>query len=325
MLSAPGVTVTLRPISEVEIARAEEKGLRAPEFAKGSATIKLDPTADHLEAFESISQRRLPESSPRELLGTRWVDEEGNLMGGEIVHADHLSADLRRWLENVQAGLHGAIRAVFDATAWRMALDGPRDPVSFGRAYWSLDGKQWEHFPTGQTSVVVSSVGQYQLHAARRSDIQALLDSGRTEPLAHALWREANAQSGSHPRSAVLIGVAALEVGLKQFAASRVPDADWLLREAPSPPVVKMLAKFLPDLPPIEEGGGQFRRPSKAILTIVEEGIELRNQIAHKGVEQDPSNATVTKILSTVRDLLWRFDLADGIDWAERYVEGDHE
>jgi hypothetical protein len=110
-----------------------------------------------------------------------------------------------------------------------------------------------------------------------------------------------------------------LEVGVKQFAAARVPDADWLLKETQAPPVAKMLTRFLPQLPPADEDGKEFERPDKATMRTIGEGVELRNEIAHKGLDGDPSRKTVETILSTVRDILWRLDAATGLDWAERH------
>jgi hypothetical protein len=316
-----GVVVTVRPPSKDEIERARKKGRTEPEYAEVAAQIELDPP-NFLDAFASIAKRRLPEGSPRELLGTRWVDAEGNLLGGEIIHADHLAGDLQAFLEDVQDSLCRAVRAVCDAASWRLALSRPRDPVAFGLAYWSVDGESWEIWPTGKTGLALSGYLHTELPSERQSYIQELLDTGRRQPLAHALWREAVAQQKSNPRSAILIGIAALEVGLKQFAATHIPDADWLLREAPTPPVVKMLSTFLPSLPPLQEET-QFERPSKATLKTVGEAVALRNDIAHKGVEYDPPDATVAEVLSTVRGLLWRFDLATGVEWAEEYVDND--
>jgi hypothetical protein len=233
----------------------------------------------------------------------------------------HLAEPVRRYIVGTRGYLRFAIREVFGAAAWRMAIDSPRTPVQFGAAYWSLDGESWERFPTGATRAMafLSEEGIYRMHVERSGDIQALLDAGQSEPLAHALWREASTQRSTNPRSAVLLGIVALEVGVKQFAAARVPDADWLLKETQAPPVVKMLSRFLPQLLPAEEGGKRFEKPGKATMRTIGEGVELRNEIAHKGLDRDPPTKTVETILSTVRDLLWQLDAATGLGWAERH------
>lgn len=320
--AAPGVVVSLRGPTKEEVEKSEViPGFGDARYVKGMATVEQnDVPAEVHAAFEAIAERRLPDSSARGLLGTRWVGEEGELKGREIVHADHLAEPVRKFIEGKRSLLRLAIREVFGATVWRMAVEAPRNPVSYGAAFWSLDGESWERFPTGTTSATFrNDEGSYRMHVERTDDIQALLDAGRSEPLAHSLWREASTQLRTNPRSAILIGIAALEVGVKQFAAARVPDADWLLKETQAPPIAKMLAHFLPQLDPVEDGGKRFERPDKATMRVIGEGVELRNVIAHKGLSSDPPSKQVETTLATVRDLLWQLDAATGLVWADRH------
>jgi hypothetical protein len=315
--------VTLFGVTDKEITEAAEREQDIEEDARAVAEITLDPPPDYLAAFVSIGERRLPDSSPPEKRGTRFVGKDGELLGGEIVHMDALTPDLQAFISDTRARLRRTIRIAFSAIAWRMAVTGHHDPVSFGRAFWSLDGEKWEMFPTSGIVGFATGQGIYRLHGERQEDIQTLINFGLREPLGHALWREASAQRGTNPRSAILIGVAALEVGVKQFAALRVPLANWLLKETQSPPVTKMLSRFLPDLPPLAKGK-RFRRPSKAQRKIIQRAVDLRNDIAHQGVEHEQLKRTeVDEILATVRDLLWQLDVASGVKWAERYVESD--
>jgi hypothetical protein len=321
---APGVLVSLRAPTKEEVEKANPiPGLSGSNDARGLATyVQDDVPPDVLAAFEALAERRLPDSSPRGLLGSRWVDGEGNFTKErEIVQMSHLAEPVRDFVIVTRAILRLAIREVLGATAWRMAIDSSRNPVQYGAASWSLDGDSWERFPVGATraTAFLSGEGIYRMHVERAGDIQALLDAGQSEPLAHSLWREASTQRSTNPRSAILLGIIALEVGIKQFAAARVPDADWLLKETQAPPIAKMLTRFLPQLPPADEAGKEFERPDKATMRTIGEGVELRNEIAHRGLDRDPPRKTVETILSTVRDLLWQLDAATGLDWAERH------
>jgi len=47
-----------------------------------------------------------------------------------------------------------------------------------------------------------------------------------------------------HRRSALVIGVAAAEVGFKRLVGSLVPQAQWLMDEVQTPSLAKMLASF---------------------------------------------------------------------------------
>ena len=80
-------------------------------------------------------------------------------------------------------------------------------------------------------------------------EIVRMVESGDQEPVAHQLLREAWELRSSNPRSALAIGIAAAEIGVKDLIASLVPNAQWLVMEMPSPPVVKILREYLPMLP----------------------------------------------------------------------------
>lgn len=153
-------------------------------------------------------------------------------------------------------------------------------------------------------------------------EIQQLLDAGLREPLAHALWHEASQQQDTSPRSAILIGIAALEVGIKHYAIKCVPDSAWLLEEAPAPPVHRMLTEFLPGLPPVAGGKG-FEVPSKETLETIRKGVRVRNEVTHKGVTRLKPEI-VRSVLSSVRALLWQLDAGAGAEWAEQYADEDN-
>src|SRR5262245_47717910 len=85
------------------------------------------------------------------------------------------------------------------------------------------------------------------------------------------------------PRSAVVIGVGAIEVAIKEFIVHQAPEAEWLAWNSPSPPVDDILMKYLPKL-----GDGRAR-PPKRVRKVIKDGITLRNKIAHRG-EKSPSS-----------------------------------
>jgi hypothetical protein len=65
--------------------------------------------------------------------------------------------------------------------------------------------------------------------------LRQLLDANQLEPVPHALLREAWSQRHSNPNSSLLIGMAALEVGVKDYIAACMPAAAWLAENVPSP------------------------------------------------------------------------------------------
>jgi hypothetical protein len=143
---------------------------------------------------------------------------------------------------------------------------------------------------------------------------------GGDAPLARQLLREAWAQKSASPRSALVLAIAAAEVGFKQCVSVLVPEAGWLVEEVQSPPLYKMLTEYLPH-PPVKLGlTGKTLVPPEDLLHEIKTGIKLRNQVAHQG------NASVTsekldRILKAVSDLLWILDFYQGHKWAICYVQ----
>src|SRR5882672_7750981 len=142
-----------------------------------------------------------------------YITEDLKIEGGYIVPGPILSQSLMDFVAQTRATLRTATRVVFGNVRWRLAFTGPHDPVQFGVAYWSLDGERWEHLPSlTYLSLADSLVPRID---TRQIDIQQLVEAEAREPLAHTLWHEASQQRNVNPRSAILIGLAALEIGVK--------------------------------------------------------------------------------------------------------------
>jgi hypothetical protein len=64
--------------------------------------------------------------------------------------------------------------------------------------------------------------------------VSTVVANGGDEPLARQILREAWAQKSASPRSALVLAIAAAEVGFKQCVSQLVPEARWLVEEIPS-------------------------------------------------------------------------------------------
>lgn len=305
-------TVTIRPRS------AEEEKKRPLLFGShAEAEVQFEPKRAVARSLDSLESNRLPNDSlprdqwPREF---DFIGKEGELLDGHVAPGSILSASLQHFFSEIKVELEFAIRYVFGILRWRIGHDGALDPFSFQRARWSSDsGKSWHRFPR-RTSGRIIARGDSHITVEIAQDAQRLISQANPEPLGHELWREAWAQRRTSPRSAMLIGMAALEVGIKQFAAQHVPEAEWLLAESPTPNVVRMLSEFLPELNPLE-GGAQFDPPDADMLATLRKGVTVRNEVTHKGVKHIKFT-TVRDVLVVVRTLLWQFDRASGQQWA---------
>jgi hypothetical protein len=115
------------------------------------------------------------------------------------------------------------------------------------------------------------------------NEVVEMINAGAEEPLGHQLFREAWSERERHPRSALVIGVAAAEVGFKKLVGGLVPQAQWLMDEVQTPSLAKMLRKFLPTLPVKFRFQGKSIRPPNVLLNKLDRAIEYRNKLVHAG------------------------------------------
>jgi hypothetical protein len=146
------------------------------------------------------------------------------------------------------------------------------------------------------------------------SEVASMLASNTHEPVAHQLWREAWNLRFTNPRSSLVIGVAAAEVGLKQTIATLVPLARWLVEELPSTPLVPMMKNYLPDLP-IRADVERNRRCPKHLRSTLDAAVRARNAVVHRGAG---ANVDLRTTLLVVREFLYLLDFYGGNAWALR-------
>lgn len=146
-----------------------------------------------------------------------------------------------------------------------------------------------------------------------------MLDTGRDEPLAHKVFREAWDNRFSSRRSAIVIGVAALEVGIKAFISQASPSVQWLISNAPSPPIKRLLAEFLPSLETPATLEGKVVAPPKSILDLIEKAVVTRDRAANASAE-DVTHDSLEEMLVAIRDVLWLLDFYGGASWAVSHV-----
>ena len=150
-----------------------------------------------------------------------------------------------------------------------------------------------------------------------------LATAGTEEPLGRQLFREAWSQKNSRPRSALVIGVAAAEVGFKKLVGSLVPQAQWLVDEVQTPSLSNMLSNFLPTLPVKARFEGKSIRPPKALRLQLEKAVNRRNKVVHAG-EPPPKWDELEEMLRAVNDFLWICDVYQGHVWAAKHISLRH-
>lgn len=215
------------------------------------ARAEFDPGRKLSQDFRELAACRLPAGSDATVSRQTFprLTQDGRLTDPSDAPYTAMPERMRHFIVAVRDELANAANRTVGLVRWRMADEGPYDAIRTRGAMWSLDGQEWHHLPTAfETRSSVSLVPR--ISADIRGDVQTMLDAGAEEPLAHKLWREAWQLRGDNPRSALLIGMTALEVGVKNYIARAIPDTDWLLAQLPAPPTHRLLAEYIPTLTP---------------------------------------------------------------------------
>jgi hypothetical protein len=204
---------------------------------------------------------------------------------------------------------------------WRSGFaEGVNDPFLNRREYLSMDGAAWLEVPTIRGGYIVMGLARPINAPTNISDlVTELVTDGNEEPLGRQLFREAWYQRASHPRSALVIGVAAAEVGLKKLIGTLVPQAQWLVDEIQTPSFSKISRKYLPSLPVKGKLNGKKLVPPNALLNSLEKAVECRNKLVHAGAAP-PERKDLEVMLRAVNDFLWICDLYVGHIWAANNI-----
>jgi hypothetical protein len=218
----------------------------------------------------------------------------------------------REELDPIAKQLTTTLMQAFRVLRWRMGLSGshyPFNPVGF---FWATPAVTplWILIPIpGTVSASASLVPRVTPELGQ--EVVELVAKGHEEPLAHAMLREAWTEHTSNPRSALVLGVAAAEVGLKHCVAALAPETRWLLEETQAPQIAKMLKDYLPKL----SDRAQRKPVPTSLRTALDKMATARNHLVHRGdMERDWQQ--LKSDLSAVQDVLYMFDYYQGEDWA---------
>jgi hypothetical protein len=272
-------------------------------------------SAKNREAFDSLARRQLPDGWQRVEGWDLQVDEQGRFRGVSIVWLELLPPAFQDFARQVNRELTEKARRIIGLVRWRQNQPGPHNPLGQVSFMWSADGVAWNHMP--QSFMVISEVIRgIRTDQGLAGEIERLVSEVGDEPVGHKLFREAWENRASDRRSSLLIGIAAAEVGFKDFVVGLVPDAQWVVENCPSPPLVTMLREYLPLLPAKGTIARKVIAPPKVeILDVLTKGVQLRNKVTHASASE-PRYETLEEVLLAVRDVLWLLDYYRGFTWA---------
>lgn len=295
-----------------------------PPICKITSTFAATkPQADFVR--ELTVERRIvphagmPISLPYRLGERTLIDENGRFQEDFMPFFELYPVDVQRVCEQQRRSLGQAALRFIRLLRWSQGFDGPYDPFAWdGSLYWKVDGDVYYAVPEPERTATVASPVGITFDDDDQRTIQLLWNEQTVdEPLAHELVREAFELLRTSPRSAILVAVTALETGLKNHVARHVPKTDWLMENVPSPPVGKIVRKYIPILhQPLKKLDWAKLSPLFKAIDVL---VETRNKLTHTGRMVDAS-FDVREAVSQVRDVLYVLDVLDGRDWAKELV-----
>jgi hypothetical protein len=227
------------------------------------------------------------------------------------------------FIKPIHMELYDCILKSIKGLRWRLRNESSANPIKFwGGFRYSSDGKTWKSFPD-QVKLTINFGFAVKKEYSNEEllSIQQLMSKGEYEPISHELLHEAWELRKDSTRSSLVIGLAAAETGFKHFSSKFVPAASWLIMNVPTPPLIKMLENFLPQIQTKNKIYGYVLAPPKELLDILTKSVELRNKVVH-GANASLKKETVEEVLNSIRDLLYLLDYYSGHTWAWSHING---
>jgi hypothetical protein len=288
-----------------------------------AASMNTDPAPQVRSALLDLVAGRLPKGSVRSEAKAA-LDESGRLKPWHVPPMAAMPSSFRQHFDQVFDTLHEACSVWLNMLRWRRGLsEGSLDFWKHISFRFSIDETAWHSIPHSLSGNITFGMFRSSLPVDQEliHEVSEMAKHYDQEPIGHQLFREAWGARSSHPRSALVIGYCALEVGCKDYIASVAPDAAWLAKAIPSPPLDKILKSYIPTLPAIWTIRKKVIIPDR-LHKSVRAAMEARNDLAHAGRLSLASDAFET-ILRDIYDLLWLFDLYAGHRWAFEHVSAE--
>jgi hypothetical protein len=270
-----------------------------------------------------IVPRRVRKALLENEAGWEWVPQIDDHVWSM---SKELQASFDPFVASIHAKLIDALLATYRVLRWRHGLDGTVKPFSAVRLEWSRTGRKWSDLP-GPVKPIWFDLKirdlPFDLHEV--NETKTFLRKRAEEPVAHELFREAWDQCSESPRAALVIGMAAAEIGVKDFIARRLPKAGWLVKENAMQDWMKLFAEYLPSL--LEgaqmrfvHGMDEKRAYKDPVLRRLRNGVTLRNAVVHRSDQKAPPQKDVRYVLLAVRDLLYLLDYHSSQKWAMNWI-----
>lgn len=243
-------------------------------------------------------------------------------------------AEYRDFLNCLVKDMDAQATDILNVTRWRLGIRGGPLVLSsdVSTIRWHDDASDRDidrlspflnsQIPMGVSELYFPECQTIHISSTDRAEVQALLRSETIQPLHHDLFREAWQNQRQHPRSSLVLCMAALETAVKSTLCDLNDSVRWILENIPSPPIDRFLRDYLPSISARNTFNGIVKPPPLALLTVVRRGIELRNRLVH-GREDSISHSDLEAVLLAVWDIAYLLDFYRGHDWALQLLRRD--
>lgn len=322
----PKVAGDLRITIEAEKTDDEAFNFQAP--LKCKASQRFEATSDQVAFVNAIigNKRmvRVPDwmRLPLTKRNRICIDSDGYFIDNFFPCRHECPRDIEEQINHAENVLLGHMSRFLELMRWRQNCDASSRLIEHYSLYWNTGQPDFRLAPlVGRRDDITIPCSLGFSHGT--DDLIALEDlwmnESLTEPLGHALLREAADVRKDSIHSAWLIMTAGLEAAVKTTISNLAPDTDWLLEEVASPPVRKLFKDYLPEICKRrgrELGfwanlGGHFKK--------LEHIVKVRNKIAHTG-RLPPDVIPLNEAMEVIEDLLYILDVVNGHEWAKCYV-----
>jgi hypothetical protein len=225
----------------------------------------------------------------------KWPEDKRSDAAHKMVEAQH-TAGWRR------------LGLVLKGLRWRLGDSTIETGRRWGSIAISVDGEKWQELypPTPGPGRVLT--WPYLLPEWLSEAFKEGVSLCQTVPLGHELLRDARLLARNNPRSALVMLVAAAEIGFKQSVATaggkrRLSLQTW----------VDEMGELV--IPFKLEINGKEPHPPDTVRREVRSAVRKRNKVVHEGY-RTISQRRVDEYLDAVKDLLYLLDFYAGHMWA---------
>ena len=263
-------------------------------------------------AFGQLERGALPEGSASE-------EDVRNRGSSYSLPFDQYSDELQGYVSEIHVALDGCAARVWRLLRWRVAAEASDTLFQTVLASeWSGDGGATWYPLAYPLHVRGRAYGVPRIDRVVIESVENMILEGVSEPISEELLREAWSLRSSNPRAALLLAIAAAEVGFKELLIDLAPQVEWIALHVQSPPIVDLLKHALPELP-VRQGHGSAA--PTALRKVIGLAVEARNRLAHRGQFNRP-DVDLDATIEVTRTLLRQFAYYRGMTWATPSVVG---